>query len=82
MKTPEGVKELADSLQKTYSDWDNYALTVGWDRVILSGVTKPENRRYIGLTVADAADRFADASCTARNKCGFFIVHHCFSQRF
>ena len=62
METPEGVKELADSLQKTYSDWDNYALTVGWDRVILSGVTKPENRRYIGLTVADAADRFADGN--------------------
>lgn len=53
--TPEGVQEFCKSLEKSYPDWDNYAVSLGWDRILISGVTKEENQKWVGMTVREAA---------------------------
>ena len=66
--TPEGVEEFRKAAAVRYDDWDNYAITLGWDRILISGVSAPENRRFLGLTVEEAAKKFGfpdSASCAA-----------------
>ena len=53
--TGKGVEEFCRALQKTYSDWDNYAITLGWNRILISGVNKKGNRKFIGKSVLEAA---------------------------
>lgn len=59
---PEGVAALRDALERTYDGWDNYAKSLGWDRVIISSVTDEEDRKFIGLDMVDACVKngFAD----------------------
>ena len=56
--TPEGVQAFRESAAREYPDWDNSTLTLGWERILISAVVKPENRRFVGLSVADGAARF------------------------
>lgn len=57
MGTKEGVDELRKACAVTYSDWDNYAISLGWDRILIASATE-ENRRFLGLSVQDAAEQF------------------------
>lgn len=66
--TPEGVEDFRKSVSVLYPDWDNYAITLGWERILISGVSDKENERFLGLSVAEAAEKFgfADgAACAA-----------------
>ncbi len=65
--TEEGVRAFRESVAVEYPDWDNFALTLGWERIIISGVAKERNRRFLGLTVTEAAGRFGfeDAAALA-----------------
>ena len=36
LSTAEGVREFRAASQINYSDWDNYAITLGWDRILIS----------------------------------------------
>jgi N-acyl-D-amino-acid deacylase len=65
--TERGVAAFRDSISRLYPGWDNFALTLGWERVIISSVRHAHNRRYLGMTVADAALRFGfpDAAALA-----------------
>lgn len=66
--TPEGVEKFRQASSVIYDDWDNFAITLGWDRILISGVTKEHNRRFIGKSVARAAEIFGftdDAACAA-----------------
>lgn len=56
--TPEGVEEFRRTSSVLYDDWDNFCITLGWDRIIISGVTVPENQKFLGLTVTEAAEKF------------------------
>jgi len=56
--TPQGVEDFRRLSRLEYDDWDNFCITLGWDRIIISGVTQEENRRFLGMTVTDAALRF------------------------
>ena len=56
--TPEGVEEFRRTSSVLYDDWDNFCITLGWDRIIISGVVLPENQKFLGLTVTDAAEKF------------------------
>lgn len=56
--TREGVDEFRALSRLRYDNWDNYALTLGWERILLSGVCHAHNRKFCGLTVTDAAQRF------------------------
>lgn len=77
--TPEGTDAFRKAARVTYPDWDNYAVTLGWDRILITTVSLPENRRFLGLSVSEAAERFAfeDAEALAAhlmhtegNRCG------------
>lgn len=61
MATPDGVEALKRSLEQTHPGWDNFAISLGWERILLSGLKRPENLRFIGLTVAEAAERYGYA---------------------
>ena len=70
--TPEGVAAFRESAAKEYPGWDNFALTLGWERIIISGVANRSNRRFLGMTVTDAAAAFGfeDAAALAA-----FLMH-------
>ncbi|MBO4367862.1 MAG: amidohydrolase family protein, partial [Clostridia bacterium] len=55
--TPEGVREFRKASRVLYEDWDNFCVTLGWDRIIISGV-QPGNERFRGKTVTQAAEEF------------------------
>lgn len=65
--TPEGVEHLRIALTKRYDAWDNFALMLGWERILISSVLKPNNRQYLGRNVAEAASAngFPDAVALA-----------------
>ena len=56
--TKAGVDEFRKSAAKEYPDWDNFALTLGWERILISGVKDKDNRRFVGMNVRDAAEKF------------------------
>lgn len=64
--TKEGVKEFRECSLIDYRDWDNYAVTLGWDRILLSSC-EGDNRKFIGMTVTEAAEKFGfeDAAALA-----------------
>jgi len=70
--TPEGVDAFRKSVAVGYPDWDNFALTLGWERIVVSGVVNGYNRRFLGMTVTDAAAKFGfeDAAALAA-----FLMH-------
>ena len=70
--TNEGVKAFRDSVAVEYPDWDNFAITLGWDRIMITGVVKEGNMRFRGLSMAEAAERFGfeDAPALAA-----FLMH-------
>lgn len=35
-------------LQNTYEDWDNYVISLEWDKAVISSVSKEENQWKIG----------------------------------
>lgn len=56
--TRQGVDELRAACATTYPDWDNFAISLGWDRILIASA-EGENRKYIGMSVQDAADKFS-----------------------
>lgn len=64
MGTPAGVEEYRRTIAVTYEGWDNLAISVGWERILITAVTKSENRRYLNKTVAQCVAEFgfADAA--------------------
>lgn len=56
--TKSGVDEFRKMASVEYDDWDNFCITLGWDRILLSGIVKPENKKFLGLTVSQAAEKY------------------------
>lgn len=56
--TPEGVEEFRRTSRVLYDDWDNFCITLGWDRIIISGVVLPENEKFLGMYVTEAAEKY------------------------
>lgn len=63
--TPEGVEEFRRTSSVLYDDWDNFCITLGWDRIIISGVVRPENEKFLGMRVTEAAEKFGFEDATA-----------------
>ena len=65
--TPAGVKAFRESAAREYPDWDNSTLSVGWDRILISAVVRAENRRFVGLSLTEGAEKygFEDAPALA-----------------
>lgn len=62
--TRQGVDELRAACAVTYSDWDNFAISLGWDRILIASA-EGKNRKYIGLSVLDAAEKFGHEDAIA-----------------
>ena len=58
MGTKEGVEEFRNMSRREYADWDNFAITLGWDRILISGVSKEHNRKFINKNVEQCAKEF------------------------
>lgn len=49
--------KLKDILSKHQDYFENMLLASGWDKTIVTAVTKPENEKYIGMTVTEMAEK-------------------------
>ena len=56
--TKEGLADLRRTIARTYPDWDNYAISLGWDRILISGVTLYKYRPMLNMNIDEAAARF------------------------
>ncbi len=56
--TPEGVEAFRKASLVLYDDWDNFCVTLGWDRIIISGVVLEENQKYLGMVMTEAAEKY------------------------
>ena len=68
----------------TGTDYDNYAMLIGWENIEISSVKCPEDRIYIGKTVAEAAGdaepwRFC-AGLLSRNRCAVTMIDRLTSE--
>lgn len=70
--TQQGIAEFRESSRILYDDWDNFAITLGWDRILVSGVTKRENEKFLGLSVTQAAENFGFDDAAA---CAAYLMH-------
>lgn len=62
-----------------HSGWDNMALSIGWDRIIISSAVLPEHQAYCGRTVeaiareegyADPAELLAELAASEQGRVG------------
>lgn len=58
LNRPESVRRLREELSKEFDGWDNFALSLGWDRTYISSVASEKNRKYSGLSVTENVKRF------------------------
>lgn len=57
LATPEGKAALRAQIAVEDPNWDNMALSIGWDRIVIAGTTLAEHASYSGCTVAQLAER-------------------------
>ena len=57
MASAEGREELRRMLRETYPDWDNYVISLGWDKAVISSVSKAENQWKVGLNLCEIAQK-------------------------
>jgi N-acyl-D-aspartate/D-glutamate deacylase len=55
LATPEGKDLLRRELAKSHPGWDNMAVGIGWDRIIISSVVLPEHSAYCGKSIGAIA---------------------------
>ena len=56
--TDEDIRRFRQSASRKYEDWDNYCITLGWNRIFISGVAKEHNRKFLGMDMETAARQF------------------------
>ena len=57
LQSAEGRRDLRTALSRIYEDWDNYVISLGWDKVIISAVHTPELAWTIGLSVPEIVEK-------------------------
>lgn len=58
LESKAGQEVLRSLLKENYPDWDNYAVSLGWDKVILSSVSKEENKKMLGKSIPEITESF------------------------
>lgn len=56
--TEEGVRAFRDAASREWPGWDNYAISLGWDRILISGVICEAYRPMLGMHMQQAAETF------------------------
>lgn len=62
LETAAGVAELECEIYKKHPLWDNMVLDIGWDRIVISGVTLAKNKKYQGQNIAALCSEYHFAS--------------------
>ncbi len=80
---PAAQRILKDRLE-TGTDFDNYAMLIGWENIEISSVKCQRDRRYVGKTIAEAAEqsepwRFC-AELLSRNHCAVTMIDRLTSE--
>lgn len=57
LKTKSGKEELRREIYREHTGWDNMVTAIGWERILLSSVTKEANRRFTGKNFREAASQ-------------------------
>ena len=70
--TAEGNVAFRNYCAREYADWDNYAISLGWDRTIVSAVVWPHNQRFVGKSIQQAAEEFGFADAAS---CAAWLMH-------
>jgi N-acyl-D-amino-acid deacylase len=62
LSSPGGEELLKREIYREHEGWDNMVLNIGWERILISSVTKAENKQYVGNNVQEIAEKwgFAD----------------------
>lgn len=55
LRSREGRARLAAEFQREHAGWDNLAMDLGWDRVVVSSAERPENTECIGKSIRQIA---------------------------
>lgn len=55
LQSPHGKKTLQKELYKEHAGWDNMVTGIGWERILISSVTKVQNRQFCNLNLRAAA---------------------------
>lgn len=56
LQNPAVVAEIRQAIERVdEGDWDNYVGMIGWDNVLVSSVSRPENKEYQGKSIAEIA---------------------------
>lgn len=68
LKKPAGRDKLRRYLAKDYPDWDNYIVSLGWDKITISSGFQKECLKYVGMTIPEIVAAFhyndeTDALC-------------------
>lgn len=50
-----GREQLRREIYRQRSDWENVALSIGWERVVICSVSTKVNRALVGKSIAEAA---------------------------
>lgn len=53
--TARGAEQMKQELYREHEGWDNMVTAIGWERILISSVTREENRRFTGLDMKAAA---------------------------
>ncbi len=74
---PDAQRVLKERLE-IGTDFDNYAMLIGWENIEISSVRLKEDRRFVGKTIAEAAGdaepwRFC-AELLSRNRCAVTMI--------
>jgi len=64
LATPAGKEALRTEIAREHAGWDNMALSIGWDRILIAGTQLVEHAAYSGKSVAALAEQegYHDAS--------------------
>lgn len=86
LATPEGRAFLKSELEKRHGGWDNMALSIGWERIIVSSLSRSEHAALCGLSLADIARRnggadpadvLANLLAAEEGKAGVIVMSMC-----
>lgn len=53
--TKQGKEKMKKELYREHQGWDNMVRAIGWERILISSVTREENRRFGGMDMKAAS---------------------------
>jgi N-acyl-D-aspartate/D-glutamate deacylase len=83
LDTPRGKERLRREIYREEPGWDNLVLSIGWDRILVSAVNRPEHGDYLGNSLgeiarqkgaADPAEFFAELLVSEEGRAGIIVM--------